>query len=78
MKHMTENYFGVEKRDTHHWDIHDGSDRIFAIRGEPGAIRINDLRPKSLTDPVFDQLQFSTAADAMIYLVGRFMWGHTS
>jgi hypothetical protein len=41
--------FNVYQRDEHHWDVSDGKRRVFAIRGEPGAVLVRDERkgPKS-------------------------------
>ncbi|KLK91378.1 hypothetical protein AA309_19955 [Microvirga vignae] len=37
-------YFSFAQRDTHHWDVSDGRERVFAIRGEPGRIIVRDER----------------------------------
>lgn len=52
---MSAGYFSFSQRDPHHWDVSAptetgmrGVRRVFAIRGEPGAITIRDERnPKA-------------------------------
>lgn len=62
-------YFRVERRNPHHWDIVCDEGRIFAIRGVPGQIFIRDERP----DSTMAHGHFTNIETAMAFISGLIM-----
>lgn len=57
-------YFSFAQRDRHHWDVSNGDQRIFAVRGVPGNIFIGDER----TDHAPNIGPFQTALGAAMWI----------
>lgn len=63
--------FSVGWRGPGHWDIHDGHQRIFCIRGVPGAYLIRDERAKEVCGPTREG--FPTVESAMAWICATLM-----
>lgn len=61
-------YFSVHWRNPGHWDVVGHAGRLFAIRGEHGAVAIRDER-----GPVGYRDDFPTVESAMAWIVGTLM-----
>lgn len=61
-------YFSVANRGTPgHWDISDGTQRAFAIRGEPGKVHVRDERDDPSRPFPRKSVPFKSAAVALLW-----------
>ncbi len=68
-------YFSVNKRNPGHWDISDGHERAFRIRGEPGRVTVLDERSDESEYGKLPRaaLTFPDVRSAMAYVAFQFM-----
>ena len=66
-------YFFVGWRGRGHWDIDTSTERLFCIRGVPGAYYIRDERAGSANP---DRTQFPTVDSAMAWICATLMSEH--
>ena len=73
-------YFSVHRRNPGHWDVSDGKERAFRIRGEPGRVLVIDERSDEMKYGKFPRapMAFPTIQAAMGYIAFQFMFepGH--
>lgn len=68
-------YFSVHQRNPGHWDVSDGKERAFAIRGEPGMVIVRDERSDEQKYGKFPRasLNFPSIQAAIGYIAFQFM-----
>lgn len=65
---MSTGYFSVADRGTvGHLDISDGKERAFAIRGEPGDVRVRDERTDPARPHPRETLRFKSVQAALLW-----------